>query len=171
MNCPSRTDEPLEGDGYNQNPNALANDLTTREDLNGRANGRALRRSREDEGVESINDLMEDTSDGVRMPREKGVRGGVGGDGVESGGGEDEKNGHVVDHSTTATFQNENRERGRRDYARTCIHVSRDQFVKMKQVLVKFAKFVGPGFMVCDMPLLPTSMSTSISKSNSTTAI
>ncbi|EPE33726.1 hypothetical protein GLAREA_06739 [Glarea lozoyensis ATCC 20868] len=44
MNCPSRTEEPLEGDGMNQNPNSLSADLTTRNDLNGIANTRALRR-------------------------------------------------------------------------------------------------------------------------------
>lgn len=42
MNKPSRTDEPLEGDGYNQSPNPLSNDLTTNADLNGIANSREL---------------------------------------------------------------------------------------------------------------------------------
>ena len=52
MNCPSRTDEP-EGTGFNQNPNALAADLTTRQDLDGRTNSRTLRRlaSREVQNV------------------------------------------------------------------------------------------------------------------------
>lgn len=43
MNCPSRTEEP-EGTGFNQNPSALSADLTTRNDLNGIANSRELRR-------------------------------------------------------------------------------------------------------------------------------
>ncbi|CZR57022.1 probable manganese transport protein [Phialocephala subalpina] len=43
MNCPSRTEEP-EGTGFNQNPSALSADLTTRNDLNGIANARELRR-------------------------------------------------------------------------------------------------------------------------------
>ena len=38
MNCPSRTDDAFEHDGWNQSPPALAGDLTTREDLNGIAN-------------------------------------------------------------------------------------------------------------------------------------
>lgn len=45
MNCPSRTDELPRSDGLNQNPNALSNDLTTNQDLNGLANARRLRRS------------------------------------------------------------------------------------------------------------------------------
>nr|XP_036588725.1 transporter protein smf2 [Colletotrichum truncatum]KAF6800099.1 transporter protein smf2 [Colletotrichum truncatum] len=43
MNRPSRTDEPYEGEGYNQNPNPLSNDLTTNEDLNGLVNSRQLK--------------------------------------------------------------------------------------------------------------------------------
>ncbi len=55
MNCPSRTEEP-EGTGFNQNPNALAADLTTREDLNGIANARVLRRIASSEAAETIPD-------------------------------------------------------------------------------------------------------------------
>lgn len=44
MNRPSRTDEPQEGDGFNQSPNSLSGDLTTNNDLNGLANARELRR-------------------------------------------------------------------------------------------------------------------------------
>lgn len=40
MNCPSRNDDPLEHEGWNQSPPALAADLTTREDLNGKVNRR-----------------------------------------------------------------------------------------------------------------------------------
>ncbi|RYO77066.1 hypothetical protein DL766_005040 [Monosporascus sp. MC13-8B] len=43
MNKTSRTDEPLEGDGFNQNPNELSNDLVTNQDLNGIANHREQR--------------------------------------------------------------------------------------------------------------------------------
>lgn len=45
MNCPSRTDEPLESDGWNQSPPGLAADLTTREDMNGMVNRRTQRDS------------------------------------------------------------------------------------------------------------------------------
>lgn len=43
MNKTSHTDEPLEGDGYNQSPNPNSNDLTTNEDFNGLVNSRAVR--------------------------------------------------------------------------------------------------------------------------------
>ncbi|KAF7955133.1 uncharacterized protein EAE97_000392 [Botrytis byssoidea] len=166
MNCPSRTDEPLEGDGYNQNPNALANDLTTREDLNGRANGRALRRSLEDEGVESIHDLVEDTGDGKATGSAKGVGGGAGGDrgGGDGGrGGGDGKSGHVVEPSVE-TLDIRDQSRGRRGagYGRSCLHISKEQLVKMKQVMVKFAKFVGPGFMVAVAYIDPGNYATDV---------
>jgi hypothetical protein len=152
MNCPSRTDEPLEGDGYNQNPNALANDLTTREDLIGRANGRALRRSLEDEGVENINDLMEDTGEGIRSVNRKGSGGGGGG--KERGGGEDGKNGHVVRPSIQTSDVSDRRgsgsggggENGR---VERYLNMPKESLLRFKQVMIKFAKFIGPGFMVC----------------------
>ncbi|KAF7591671.1 hypothetical protein BBP40_001249 [Aspergillus hancockii] len=40
MNCPSRTDDTLLHDEWNQNPPSLAPDLTTRQDLNGISNAR-----------------------------------------------------------------------------------------------------------------------------------
>ncbi|KAH6885423.1 metal ion transporter metal ion transporter [Thelonectria olida] len=44
MNRTSRTEEPYQGDGLNQSPNPLSNDLTTNEDLNGLVNSRQLKR-------------------------------------------------------------------------------------------------------------------------------
>ncbi|QSZ35010.1 hypothetical protein DSL72_007872 [Monilinia vaccinii-corymbosi] len=167
MNCPSRTDEPLEGDGYNQNPNALANDLTTREDLNGRANGRALRRSLEDEGLESINDLVEDAGDGKGTVVGEGrAGGGVGGVRGGEGGGEEEeeKNGHVdvIGPSPTETSNIEDQAGSRRGYGRSCLDISKGQLVKMKQVMVKSAKFVGPGFMVAVAYIDPGNYATDV---------
>ncbi|KAK8121024.1 hypothetical protein PG999_005144 [Apiospora kogelbergensis] len=45
MNKTSRTDEPYEGEGHNQSPNAFSNDLTTNEDFNGIVNTRTQRDS------------------------------------------------------------------------------------------------------------------------------
>lgn len=45
MICASRTEEPPKSAAYNQSPNALSNDLTTNQDLNGLANSRELRRT------------------------------------------------------------------------------------------------------------------------------
>lgn len=45
MNKTSHSDEPLEGDGYNQSPNPNSNDLTSNEDFNGLVNSRVVRES------------------------------------------------------------------------------------------------------------------------------
>lgn len=50
MNCPSRTDDTLEHDGWNQNPPLLAPDLTTCQDLNGIVNAR---KNQDDRGESS----------------------------------------------------------------------------------------------------------------------
>lgn len=51
MNRTSRTEEPYEGDGYNQNPSPLSNDVTTNEDLNGAANARELKGARQSPSI------------------------------------------------------------------------------------------------------------------------
>ena len=43
MNRPSRSDDTTDHPTWNQNPPFLASDLTTREDLNGKANAREYR--------------------------------------------------------------------------------------------------------------------------------
>jgi len=61
MNCPSRTDELPEHDGYNQSPSALAADLTTRQDLNGMVN----LRTDQDFGKEAEDARTEIRADGA----------------------------------------------------------------------------------------------------------
>lgn len=60
MNCPSRNEEPLEHEGWNQNPSALAADLTTREDLNGTVN----RRTNQDFGDQDEDARTEEGQEG-----------------------------------------------------------------------------------------------------------
>jgi metal iron transporter len=67
MNCPSRTEEP-EGDGFNQNPSALSGDLTTRQDLNGIANARMLRRIASSE-VENVVERNPDDDVNPKKPK------------------------------------------------------------------------------------------------------
>jgi metal iron transporter len=115
MNCPSPVHCP-EGDGMNQNPNALAPALTTREDLNGMANLKVLRRLTDEEQV------VEDVPDGDGdAPGHKAVVVGKGEVGEiqvtgPSGPGEEEP---------------------RRSIAK-----------RLRDIVVTFGKFIGPGFMV-----------------------
>jgi metal iron transporter len=135
MNCPSRTEEP-EGTGFNQNPSSLSADLTTRQDLNGIANSRVLRRipSEIQDGV-ILNSVPPD-DEKLKGEREKGgvakgtevgeshvgsERGGIsaGGSVVGDGGNGGEGGSWLLRY-----------------------------FLKLRKFLITYAKFVGPGFMV-----------------------
>jgi len=48
MNCPSRVDDTLAHEGWNQNPPSFAADTTTRQDLNGISNSTVHRDDRDD---------------------------------------------------------------------------------------------------------------------------
>ena len=134
MNCPSRTDEP-EGTGFNQSPNALAADLTTRQDLNGRANSRVLMRIASPESEDVIEDALGDLRE-----REAGVD--VQGKGMlgrtltraslNSGGRLREPLGVPEGDSRmeSSCFRWKKCSRG------------------VLEVVKKFGKFIGPGFMV-----------------------
>jgi hypothetical protein len=126
MNCPSRTDEP-EGTGMNQNPNSLAADLTTREDLNGMANARILRRSSseidrtlDDEPGESLGDRK------GRIARNK----------VRMSQASDNQVDSPIDVSE-----------GSGGGGRLASRLSR-ALTRTRKVIMKFGHFVGPGMMV-----------------------
>ncbi|KAH8812015.1 natural resistance-associated macrophage protein-domain-containing protein [Xylogone sp. PMI_703] len=140
MNCPSRTDEP-EGDGFNQNPNPLAADLTTRQDLNGIANIRVLRRTSDELVAQTSGpddppgpDVPKKTSDEV-----KGVGDGVA-VGVASVGGVERagRGSPVVDVQEEVPGRNGEGDPGS----------LKGLFMKLCLKVVKFGKFVGPGFMI-----------------------
>lgn len=145
MNCPSRTDEPIKGDGYNQNPASLSADLTTRADLNGMANARMLRRTPSKEVEHVVEEAPDDDAAGnqdrkvaaealTSSSRHVGERmlastsGILGGGGSSGGGGGD----------------------GVKSWP-----------ARVRNFLVTFGKFVGPGFMVSSTPFCTRSASNS----------
>lgn len=141
MNCPSRTDEP-EGTGMNQNPNALAADLTTREDLNGIANARLLRRNSseiERTAAEEPGDSLDDKNDPVA--REVGVASRT----TSEHRGADPSNVFVGP--------------GGGNSARIS-----QIFVNARDVVKKFGRFIGPGMMVSAFPNLARSRLLTCSK-------
>lgn len=137
MNCPSRTDEP-EGTGFNQNPNALAADLTTRQDLNGRANSRLLRRIASADVEDAVEDELGDE-------RERNAL---------SGGNEKKGEGMLERTVTTRRASHVGRPTETLEVSEGAGGAGEDDshFVKYSrsafEVLKKFGKFVGPGFMV-----------------------
>ena len=136
MNCPSRTDEP-EGMGFNQSPNALAADLTTRQDLNGRANSRILRRIASSE----VENVVEEEP----------------GDSRERNGSEEKKVQGVVERMVARTGlshvgrPSESLEVS--DGHGRAASPLKKYSTSVLKIAKKFGKFVGPGFMV-RLPLL-----------------
>ena len=124
MNCPSPVHCP-EGDGMNQNPNALSAALTTNQDLNGMVNLKVLKR------LAPIDQLTEDDPfdepdaqrDKVTVVEEGQVGEGQAGEGqeIEPSGPED----------------NDPR---------------KPMSKRLLDVVMTFGKFVGPGFMVSPRP-------------------
>ncbi|KAG9230073.1 natural resistance-associated macrophage protein-domain-containing protein [Amylocarpus encephaloides] len=143
MNCPSRTEEP-ECDGMNQNPSSLSADLTTREDLNGIANARMLRRISSSE----IRGMEEQEFDKTQPP-EKGTvaekMAEVEGDhGDGRGTGETGGSGHGVIP-------------GQPPHDR-----SKNLLWRAQKLAVTFARFIGPGFMIAVAYIDPGNYATGV---------
>jgi metal iron transporter len=132
MNCPSRTDNPDGREGWNQSPNKLSG--TTREDFNGIANTRILRR------IEPSNPALvvsnEDEVSDAQRPRKAsatttGIFGAV-------------STNSTADHVNSGTMGTQ-----RPKDSRNCSFGISDFIPKARKLLVTFSKFIGPGFMVC----------------------
>ena len=156
MNCPSRTDETLAHDGWNQNPPALAAELTTRSDLNGIANTQ-VRRDLEvmedhmlDKGPErELDDPLSTQLTSSAFPK--------------------------AEHSTGASQGATEMQRQRITLGNTpCGNNSRLSTYsgmpprRFGQILLKFSKFIGPGFMVSVAYIDPGNYATDVAAGAST---
>ncbi|KAJ9151420.1 Natural resistance-associated macrophage protein [Pleurostoma richardsiae] len=157
MNCPSRTDEPLEGDGHNQNPNAFSNDLTTNADLNGIANARELRGedplSIESAGqaaqLERVNNSQDPDAGSVIEPVAPVI-----GQCPEKG---QSRTSQVV---TPSPSQSPDDGEGGNGPVRRIVRGA--FFDRLKHAVIKFGKFVGPGFMIAVAYIDPGNYATDI---------
>lgn len=149
MNCPSRTDEPPESDGWNQNPPGLAADLTTREDMNGLVNRRTQRDSHPRIGDEIVMDTSDPSMDShtPRMDEPEHVKGKSNADVNEAPLATPE--GSVLSYVEPGSGQAS--EKGFRARLRD-----------FGNVLMKFTKFIGPGFMVSVAYIDPGNYSTDV---------
>ncbi|KAF2434638.1 natural resistance-associated macrophage protein [Tothia fuscella] len=146
MNCPIRTD-PAPDEGHNQNPSDLASEITTNNSLNHRRNNTNDRQGAihlEDGSHGSIGEEELHDKDGIRdgLSREKkvvdtGVREvvrvkGGGSAKREFGGGKSWKDGAA------------------------------NGFKKLQQIMMKYFKFMGPGFMVAVAYIDPGNYATDV---------
>lgn len=131
MNCPVRTD-PLPDEGHNQNPPAFAAELTTNNSLNHRANdtktGSASRIDLTDGSHDSIdpNSLQPEADE----EKEQEVA--------------EKKDATDVQEAPTSS----NGSPGENNQRKTFKGATLATMLKVRRVLVKYAKFVGPGIMI-----------------------
>lgn len=141
MNRPSRTDEPYEGEGYNQSPSPLSNDLTTNEDLNGTVNARELGPARDSkEALAGAGDVAITRSDDSWG--KDGVGPATGNPSAKSPGlGQPE--GEDALAAPLPTLHSQHPSNGGDEGS-----VQKGILVRAWSALVKFGSFVGPGFMI-----------------------
>ena len=152
MNCPSRPDpSALDNDGYNPPPHPLA--LATNSDMNGLANRRPrsdhkLRhqdRDGLDERIAPVSDVRDTGTGRERMP----TAGAIEDKDTASSGGR-RRGDEAEEQSDTATNK-------------TGLPASLSrQFHKLKHIIVKFSKFVGPGFMIAVAYIDPGNYATDV---------
>jgi len=138
MNCPSRTDEPLEGDGHNQNPNELSNDLTTNQDLKGLANSRVLRRT-EPPSIESAGSgIGTEGGETTVTPKKGGV--------VTATARDDTNNG--ADSVRDDSSQIPGPGSGGNGSSSPFHHFVKTASQRVWKMLRTYIKHIGPGFMI-----------------------
>jgi len=157
MNRPSRTDEPYEGEGYNQSPNPLSNDLTTNQDLNGTVNARVLEpgedgkpqpgaadnailRSHDDWGEDRVTLGAGDASPAKSV-------------GLGHPGGEE-----VMTALLLPPLHSRRSAHGDKDESQVQLGI----FGRIKSVVIKFGSFIGPGFMISVAYIDPGNYSTGV---------
>ncbi|KAK1756609.1 natural resistance-associated macrophage protein-domain-containing protein [Echria macrotheca] len=165
--CPSRTDEPYEGEGYNQNPNHLAADLTTNEDLNGIANTRQTR-NRDARMISSTAEALEDEGIGTTLDRDRndtelGTRKSAGGE-ISPPGGLDGADRDKVDKTTPVDVEITHFEPGSSPPARDDPPQDDNpsRVARLKKILITYAHFIGPGFMISVAYIDPGNYATDI---------
>ena len=145
MNRPSRTDEPQKGDGYNQSPNDLSNDLTTNEDLNGISNSRVQRSgeplSIQSGGQNALLDEVSNLQDTAGIPTVR-IKDGVPAESLvveqQAQGGPHEFGPGPQLSAASHGGDDAGNGRGR---VTSALH-------RTKNAIITFSKFIGPGFMV-----------------------
>lgn len=152
MNCPSRPDPyALDNDGHNQSPHPLA--LATNSDMNGLANRRPrsdhkLRHQDEDgldERIGPVSDVRDAGTGQEKM--------------LASGKIEDKE----VDsrECTRGAGDAEERLDTTPENAGPSTSLAR-QFRKLKHIIIKFSKFIGPGFMIAVAYIDPGNYATDV---------
>lgn len=150
MNYQSRNDETLGHPDWNQSPHALNSDATTRADLNGIVNLRQLREQDSDPNSNNENDIAEQHHDILTA------------DHHASSTTKKPSNSAVTSLPTgTAVSSSSQRTLNYPQRARNLVR-------RAKEVLVKYAQFVGPGFLIAVAYIDPGNYATDVEAGAST---
>ncbi|KAI0515029.1 natural resistance-associated macrophage protein-domain-containing protein [Xylaria bambusicola] len=155
MNKTSRTDEPYDGEGLNQNPNIFSNDLVTNEDFNGIANARERRarnsRSMANSGQPIARDVSVASDDDDRSSISKGLALGDGQPPEKSMNLAQAHDGPAASSNASVSASPKKRSGPTSLLRKTFMYI------------VTLGKFVGPGFLVAVAYIDPGNYSTGIS--------
>ncbi|KAI9891233.1 MAG: hypothetical protein M1814_002923 [Vezdaea aestivalis] len=147
MNCPSRPDDVLGHDDWNQNPPALAPDTTTRADLNGIANSRLRAGADGDSDPASLAlDAERNELNATEKPLPSLAEGEV-----KGGAGEKKATATVVDAGPSGSIHSQ------------APGEKKSIFKRAGEEILQFSKFIGPGFMVAVAYIDPGNYSTDVS--------
>ncbi|KAL2866613.1 NRAMP family metal ion transporter [Aspergillus lucknowensis] len=142
MNCPSRTDDTIQHPGWNQNPPPLNADSTTREDFNGMANSKVYRGHTfggpDDRSVSAL-ECSSPCDGDDRGPKTS-----------PPGGAIPAFSGHQPER---------NSESPRRPYRLFSLNSVSTRII---QSIVKFGRFVGPGFLIAVAYIDPGNYATDV---------
>ncbi|KAL9100204.1 MAG: hypothetical protein Q9163_004387 [Psora crenata] len=147
MNCPSRTDEPPKHDGLNQNPSELSADLTTRQDLNGLVNTRTSQ-DFSTKPDDPRSGMTESTKyDRPEFPADCNPSPPNGGSGHFRPSSSPARPSHsIVQGARISSFR------------RTFVDIAH----RASKILIKYGKFVGPGFMIAVAYIDPGNYATDV---------
>jgi metal iron transporter len=157
MNCPSRNDETIEHEDWNQSPPALAADATTRQDMIGLANSRVIRI----DGKASETQDEDLPQDGENNPNSRAL------DSLRQGKMTKRINGSIRSCNTLGTTMKAPAQAegvpgqgSLHSNSTPAVHVGRLRGTWKE--IVKFSKFVGPGFLVAVAYIDPGNYSTDV---------
>lgn len=138
MNCPSRMDNPDARAGWNQSPNAFVD--ATRQDFNGIANSRLLRRRLSDAPREEMASIHSSHPPPDMQPPSKAAAAATRILPQPDSDDEGQRGSH---HVTGAALDD-----GQSGNAATGSGGRAGGWQTAKRILTTFAQFIGPGFMV-----------------------
>ncbi|KAJ5679279.1 hypothetical protein N7462_007523 [Penicillium macrosclerotiorum] len=145
MNCPSRNDDTLEHPGWNQNPPPFSPDTTTRNDFNGIANARVHRKNASNTGTGDDTMSIEPRPHSFES-RDPEIKKTADGEVIAAASGCE---------PTTSRTSGSPRRPFKNVISSSALHCARS--------LVKFSRFVGPGFLIAVAYIDPGNYATDVS--------